>query len=259
MENGILIEHTPPIATVTINNPLRYNSINREMWARLHEIFSKEMPKDLDTRVIVLRGAGNKAFSAGADIRELRRELSTPEKVADVWNLLGDVNSAIETCPQSVIAMIRGMVLGAACGLALACDFRVAAEDAEIGVPAIKLGITLGMADTARLVLSAGWTYSKEILIKGERFNIRQAQERRLLTAVYSNEALEEETYKLAEELAIQPPLVVREIKMNHHKLRENMCGNHQPAHIPLWGGSSDSQEGLSAFEERRTPTFLGH
>jgi len=266
VDGDLLVWADGPVLTVTINRPSMRNAICARTWRALRATFS-QAAKRQDIRVVILRGAGAH-FSSGADINELLQIVRSDRATGDdyeareYWRLVYAANSAIEACPQPVIAMVAGFAFGAALALAMACDLRIAAAHSRWGVPAPQIGLTLGASDTRRLVLSVGAARAAEILITGRRFTAERAAAMGLVTDVVDADELETSTYKLAAELAHKcAPLAIREAKANIAAIARGsgLSCSEEPSTPIAWAGSADLEEGISAFLEGRDPFFQGH
>ena len=252
----LLVNKEDCICTLTINRPQKRNSLTRETFTRLDEAL-RSAGEDGQTRVIVLRGAGEKAFSAGYDISRL----STAEDFDDK-DPLEDVILSIEKCAVPVIAMIYGYCIGAGCGLATACDLRVAADNARLGITAAKIGMVYPPGATIRLINLVGVAAAKELLYTGTLVDAGKAGEIGLVDRVAPADRLYKVTYDLAREIADNSPLSVRgnkriislllEHRSNPQLRKEFLALRKQAA------GSRDLEEGARAFSEKRKPVFTG-
>jgi enoyl-CoA hydratase/3-hydroxyacyl-CoA dehydrogenase len=242
------------IAWVTLNRPHRLNAINSEMREELPHAFS-ELGKNDAVRAIVVRGAGGKAFSAGADITEFAG--GKPYQFAE----LGEFFNAPMQCPKPVIAAIDGYALGGGLELALACDFRMASKRSELGQPEIHLGLIPGGGGTQRLVRLIGAARTKELVMLGERISAEQAAQWGLINKAVENERFEEEVRAFAEKLAAGPPVAIRLSK------RVIDWGREAPMDAALFlereafgllFSTEDMIEGTTAFLSKKKPEFKG-
>jgi enoyl-CoA hydratase/3-hydroxyacyl-CoA dehydrogenase len=242
------------VAYVTLNRPQRLNAINAEMREELPRALS-ELGRDPDVRVIVLRGEGGKAFSAGADITEFTQ--GKPYQFLE----LGEFFQAPELCPKPVIAAIDGFALGGGLELALACDFRLASKRSELGQPEIHLGLIPGGGGTQRLLRIIGPSRAKELCMLGERISAEQAAQWGLIDHVYENETFEQEVKAFAEKLASRAPIAVRFTKrvinagadcsLDAALLLEREA-------FALLFTTEDMAEGVNAFLSKKKPEFKG-
>lgn len=248
------IDKNTHVAWVTLNRPQRLNAINAEMRQELPKAL-QELGDDPDVRVIVLRGEGGKAFSAGADITEFTQ--GKPYQFLE----LGEFFRAPELCPKPVIAAIDGFALGGGLELALACDFRLASKRSEVGQPEIHLGLIPGGGGTQRLLRLVGPARAKELCMLGERISAEQAAQWGLIDHVYENETFEQEVKAFAEKLASRAPIAVRFTKqiinagadcsLDAALLLEREA-------FALLFTTEDMAEGVNAFLSKKKPEFKG-
>ncbi len=248
------LESEKHLAWITLNRPHRLNAINSEMREELPQALA-ELAKDARVRAIVIRGAGGKAFSAGADISEFAG--GKPYIFAE----LGEFFAAPQQSSKPVIAAIDGYALGGGLELALACDFRIASRRSELGQPEIHLGLIPGGGGTQRLVRLVGAARAKELVMLGGRIPAEQALQWGLLNRVYDNERFEEETRAFAEKLAAGPPIAIKLAK------RVIDWGQESPLEAALllereaFGllfSTEDMVEGTTAFMMKKKPEFKG-
>lgn len=255
----ILVQHAPPCATVILNRPAHRNAITMAMWSGLAEVFAR-LAYDPAIRVIVIRGAGDKAFSAGADIAEFRTRMIGQQLARDYWRVVDEANSAVENCPKPVIALIGGFALGAACALVSACDLRIATPNAILGVPAARIGLTLALNDTRRLVNAVGASHAREILLTGRLLSADESLAVGLLNRVIAVEDVPLELQRLVTNIAEQAPLALRQAKTNLNIVSRNpgFAGISEVEVSLAWAGSHDFVEGINAYLEKRKPHFTG-
>jgi enoyl-CoA hydratase/carnithine racemase len=190
----------PPIARVTINRPDRRNAISSAMWQELAAI-AVRLHDDPTIKIVVITGAGDAAFSAGADILEMQQGLADPPRMKVMQQAVLDAQVAWERLPIPTLAVIRGACTGGGCGLALACDLRLATPDAFFAIPPAKLGLAYSLADTKRLHDLVGPSRTKEILYTGRRILAEEALALGLINEIVAAEALDERAVTLAREL----------------------------------------------------------
>jgi enoyl-CoA hydratase/carnithine racemase len=258
-DGRVLVERTPPCATVTLNRPEHRNAITAAMWAALAAVFA-ELAADRAIRVVVLRGAGDKAFSAGADIAEFRTRMIGQAAARDYWREVDAANSTVENCPKPVVAVVSGFALGAACALVSACDLRIATPNALLGVPAARIGLTLALNDTRRLVGAIGASHARNMLLTGRLYSAAEALVAGLVTTVVPADEVEAELQRLVALIADQAPLALRQAKVNLNIVARNpgFAGINEVEVSLDWAGSRDFAEGISAYLERRKPRFAG-
>lgn len=256
MAQAIIREREGHVLILTIDRPKALNAINVDVMDDLKYIFQDKKEDLTDVHAIVLKGAGEKAFAAGADIKEFPNYAS-PE--GEALSSKGHaVYNAIETFPIPVIALIKGYALGGGCELAMACHMRIAEEGARFGQPEINLGVVPGYGGSQRLVHYIGKTKAMEMLLTGDMIDAEAAEKLGLVSRVApAGEGLAV-AMKLANKIASKSPLVVaRTIELvNAAATSEGF-----QREIHLFGQSFDTydlKEGVAAFMEKRKAKFLG-
>ena len=255
----LLVERDNAVCVVTINRPKVLNALNRQTINELSQVMS-DLQQDRDVRAVVVTGAGEKAFVAGADINELA-VLSPAE--GQLHARRGQaVFDAIEQLGKPVVAAINGFALGGGCELAMACTIRIAAESARLGQPEINLGIIPGYAGSQRLTRLVGKGRALEILLSGDMVPAVRAFEIGLVNRVVPAAELMAEAKKVASSLAAKAPLAIRYIieAVNHGA--EMPLPDAQFLEASLFGlvaASDDMKEGTKAFLEKRPPSWQGH
>jgi enoyl-CoA hydratase len=255
---NIRIEKRTPLAIVTLDRPKVLNALNTATFAELDSAF-EELAADSSTRVVLITGAGGRAFAAGADIREL---IEVPAEEGRVFSLRGQgVFRKIETLGKPVIACIQGFALGGGCELAMACSIRIAAEDARLGQPEVKLGLIPGYGGTQRLPRLVGRGVGLKLLLTGAIVDAREALRIGLVDEVVPAAELMSSAEALALEIAANAPLAIAETlkavdegldhPLDLALLREAERFGHLCA-------SADKVEGTSAFLEKRPPVWQG-
>lgn len=246
------------LATVILDRPNVLNALNAATFAELNSIFD-ELEADTDVRVVLLTGAGERAFAAGADIRELA---ATEDGAGKAFALRGQaVFRKIETLSKPVIACVRGFALGGGCELAMACTIRIASEDAKFGQPEVKLGVVPGYGGSQRLPRLVGRGAALKLLLTGAIIDAREALRIGLVDEVVPAGELMQRAEALAGEMAAQAPLAIAEI------LRLVDEGLDLPLDLALlreadrFGhlcDTADKAEGTSAFLAKRSPVWRG-
>ena len=254
----ILIARDGRVATVTVNRPAVLNALDAHTVQRLTTVM-RDLGEDDAIRCVVLTGAGDRAFVAGADINELARLTPTSARaVADAGHRLC---ALIEGMGKPVIAAINGFALGGGCELAMACTLRIAATTAKLGQPEIGLGLIPGFGGTQRLPRLVGRGRALEMLLTGAPIAAEEAWRIGLVNRVVPPEALAEETSRLASTLAAQAPAAVRHIlELVHHGLDMSLAeaAVFEASTFGLVNGTDDAREGTKAFLEKRKPRFTG-
>jgi enoyl-CoA hydratase/carnithine racemase len=246
------------IAWVTVNRPEVRNALSRAVYSRLSQIL-RELSTDKSVRVIILRGAGERAFVSGADIREFHEALASPEAALEYDSHAEQLQSTIKSTPQPVIAMVQGYAIGSGCIVATACDFRIAGRSAKFGIPVARFGFVVPVPDVRRLVDLVGPANAKWLLMSGALIDADRAYEIGLVHQVTAAETLLAETQSLALTLAKNSPLSMKATK----QIIENYSGispdvySGAPWYHEIFK-SSDFREGLAAFHAKRTPDFRG-
>jgi enoyl-CoA hydratase len=248
----VLYEKRENIVLLTFNRPVALNALNTDVNLKLIELLDKA-DADPEIRVIVMTGSGNKAFVAGADIKEMmnmgameaREHAIKAKRVTDkIWNL-----------NKPVIAAINGFCLGGGLEYALACDLRIASENAKVGLPEINLGILPGGGGTQRLPRLIGLTKAKELCFTGDILDAGKALELGLVNAVYPQESLLEETMALAKKIASKSATSVTLIKAAMNKGTEMDLESAALFEIDCFGlcfSTEEQKQGMAAFVSKK-------
>ena len=248
------------IGWIIFNNPARHNAVSLEMWQSLTQVL-RVYAEDPEVRVIILRGEGEKAFVAGADISQFKEKRSSPEAVQHYNTTADEASGALRTSVKPTIAMIRGYCIGGGAGIAVACDIRIAAEDARFGVPAAKLGLGYRFDGIKRLADIVGPSFAAEIFYTGRQFNAHEAVQMGLVNRVVPVDELEAQTMELANTIVNNAPLTIASVKralLEYSKDPENRDLALCQKMVDDCYVSEDYKEGQTAFMEKRKPTFKG-
>ncbi|MDI3341930.1 MAG: enoyl-CoA hydratase-related protein [Sphaerobacter sp.] len=246
------------VATITLNRPDVLNAFNTAQLEALRDALT-EVRQDPAVRAIILTGAGERAFAAGADIAEMRDK--SPREALAFAQLGHAVCSLLETAPQPTIAAINGFALGGGCEVALACDIRICSENAQLGQPEVTLGIPPGWGGTQRLARVIGRAAAKELILTGRRIGAEEALRRGLVSAVYPLAELLPKARELADRIAANAPIAVRYAKEAINRGTESDLETalaYEAQIFALAFDTLDQKEGMGAFLERRKPTFTG-
>lgn len=257
-DHPLLIADRGAVRVITVNRPDKLNALDLTTLDALLEAFDAAA-SDPDVRCVVLTGAGPKAFVAGADISQMHQ--LTPVQGRDFSQRGQRMMRRVEKMPKPVIAMINGFALGGGLELAMCCHLRLAADTAKLGQPEINLGLIPGFGGTQRLLRLAGRAATLELCLVGTPVNAVRAMELGIVNRVIDAAELEDETMKLAMQLAGSAPLAMRGVIDCVNVGGE--CGieeglEYETAQFGLMFATDDMREGTSAFLERRKPTFTG-
>ncbi|MGG0247372.1 enoyl-CoA hydratase [Peribacillus frigoritolerans] len=246
------------IALVTLNRPDAANALSTELLHCLIEGLD-ELKRGSNLRTVIITGAGEKAFCAGADLKE--RAGMNDDKVKETVKLIGDTITAVENLPVPVIAAINGSAFGGGLELALACDIRIASETAKVGLTETSLGIIPGAGGTQRLPRIVGMPTAKELIYTARRLDAKTAHALKIISHVYSPQHLLEEAKKLAKEIAVNAPLALRAAKAAINQGAETDLKTGLQIENDCYQTTLktlDRLEGLSAFKEKRKPVYRG-
>jgi enoyl-CoA hydratase len=258
MYNTLIYEKKDNIGVLTVNRPDKLNALSNELTEELQHLLD-EIEKDVDLRVVVITGAGDKAFVAGADINELVERDAL--KGRDVSRFRQALFARIENLPVPVIAAVNGYALGGGLELALACNIRIASEKAQFGAPEVKLGIIPGDGGTQRLPRLVGLGRAMELVLTGDFIDAQEAHRIGLVNRVVSPDELMESVMTLAKKIASRPPLAVKYAKeaVNRSQEGDTTSGYALESYLhALACTTEDKKEGVTAFLEKRKGKFKG-
>ncbi len=255
----ILVERDGPITTLTLNRPKQLNALNQMVIRELNTAFD-ELGSDESVRVIVLTGAGERAFAAGADIGELA-QLQSPAAARQLAIRSHHLARAMGDLRQPIIAAINGFALGGGLELALACDIRLASDSALVGLPEVTLGLLPGWGGTQRLARLAGPGIAKLLMMTGERVTAAEALRLGIVEQIVPQAELLHTARQLAGRLAGLPPLSIAAIKQAVNRGLNMALDDANMYEAGLFAelfATEDAQEGTRAFVEKRKPEWRG-
>ena len=256
--DNLLVEHEPGVAVLTVQRPQRLNALDARTLDELWQAFA-DFQQDESIRCVVVTGAGEKAFVAGADIHELAHD--TPERARERALSGQRVFDRIEQLGKPVIAAVNGFALGGGCELAMACTIRLASDNARFGQPEINLGLIPGCAGTQRLPRLVGKARAMEMVLTGAPIGAQEALALGLVNRVVAQDKLLAEARALARELAAKPRVAVRYAIEAINRGLEMPFADGCQLEASLFGltmTTDDMREGTSAFLEKRKPQFKG-
>jgi len=255
----IRLEKSGNIATITIDRPKVLNAIRFQTMLEIQSAL-KDVESDESIRVVVVTGAGEKAFISGGDISIMARGQGYIETLSEVPKGQA-ICTEIENFPKPVIARINGVALGGGTEVALSCDIRIAAETAIMGLPEIKLGIIPGYGGTQRLPRLVGMGKAKEMIFTGDHITAQEALNIGLVNQVVAPDQLDEAVAKLAQRIAARGPVALHmaKVALNNGAQADLRTGLDIEARcFSLCFGTEDRVEGMNAFLEKRKPDFKG-
>ncbi len=258
MPGEVLVAREGDIATVTLRNPERLNALSRAMWQRLGAV-ARELDADESLRCVVLRGAGTKAFAAGADISEFETVRAGAALARAYGHEAEAAATALAECRHPVIAMIYGACVGGGLEIATRCDLRLCGASSRFGIPVNQLGLVVGYGELKPLIDLVGRAAALEILLEGRVFGADEAKEKGLVNRVVADDRVEEESLATARRIAAGAPLVAR-----WHKKFARRLLDPRPITAEEYDEgfacfeTEDFQIGYRAFLAKQKPRFRG-
>ena len=260
MTDKLLASKDGRVGIVTFNNPAKHNAMSLEMWeATVHHL--EAYAKDPDVRVVVLTGAGGKAFVSGADISKFESERATLDATRHYNVTVEKAYAGVQDFPKPTIAMIRGYCIGGGVGLAVCCDLRICSDNSRFAVPAAKLGLGYSYAGLRRLVDVVGPAFTREIFFTARQFDAEEARVMGLVNRIVKPDELETYVKNYAETIANNAPLTVKAAKfIANQTVRDESKRDLARAQqmVDACFASKDYVEGRTAFMEKRKPQFRG-
>jgi enoyl-CoA hydratase/carnithine racemase len=248
------------VGYLIFNNPERHNAVSLEMWGATARILD-DFAKDDDIRVVVITGAGGKAFVSGADISKFESERASKEAQKIYADTVEQAQLSIETYPKPTIAMIRGYCIGGGLGLAMCCDLRICSDNSKFAVPAAKLGLGYGYSGLRRLIDVVGPSFAKEIFYTARQFDAEEARVMGLVNRVVPQDQLESYVKNYADTMAANAPLTIKAVKYTVGEAMKDESQRNLKRCAELVDAcfaSNDFIEGRRAFMEKRKPVFTG-
>ncbi len=255
----ILARIDGPIGWITFNNPSRRNAVSLEMWEAIPIVLDR-FESDPQVRVVVLHGAGEAAFVAGADISQFEKARSSAESNAHYDAISDRASRRLHECSKPTIAMIHGWCIGGGVGIAVCCDLRIAADNAKFGIPAVRLGVGYGHKGVRKLMDLVGPSFTKEIFFTARHFSADEAREMGLVNRVLPAAELEAYVRGYCASIADNAPMTIYALKRTVGELLKGPEGDLALSDrlVRACFESHDYIEGRRAFMEKRRPVFRG-
>jgi enoyl-CoA hydratase len=258
MSDLILVERNGHVATVVLNRPAKLNAMTKPMWQELGETVSM-LSDDDSLRCVILRGAGEKAFSPGNDISEFETQRSNKAQAAEYGKIMHATAAALTSCRHPLIAQIHGICVGGGLEIASLCDIRICGESSRFGAPIKNLGLVMAYPEMAPLVRLAGPDVALEILLEGRIFDAAEAFTKRLVSRVVPDDQVAAEAQATAQRIADGAPLVAR-----WHKKFARRLADAEPITDAEYAecfdcfDTEDFRIGYAAFLAKQKPDFVG-
>jgi Enoyl-CoA hydratase/carnithine racemase len=258
MTHTVVVEREGAIATVVLDRPDKLNALSLASWTELGERM-RELSADDDLRCVIVRGAGTKAFAAGADIAEFPKVRANAAQGKDYGEAIHATMRAIGECRHPTVAMIHGVCVGGGLEVALMCDLRICGAGSRFGIPINRLGLTMGYGELTGLLAVVGPAVALEILLEGRIFGAQEAFAKGLVQRVVADEDVETEARAAAQRIAAGAPLVARW----HKQFIRRLSPRRELSEVDRADGyacfdTADFREGLAAFLAKREPRFQG-
>jgi len=256
MTDPILIQREEAIATITINNPEKRNALTKPAWQKLGDVMT-ELSMEDDLRCIIIRGAGEEAFAAGADISEFPEERSSAAQAKAYGEIVTYTVNAIEECQHPTVAMIKGACTGGGLEIACACDIRIAGESSRFGVPINRLGHTLAYPELDAILRLVSPAVMLELLLEGRVVDANYALRVGLINRIVEDWEVDEEAKRCADRISKGAPLAARLHKKMVRRLKQpEVLSQSELDEAFSTCDSEDYQNGFRAFMDKKKPTF---
>ncbi len=258
MDDTLLVERDGPIATVVLNRPDKLNAMTRPMWQRLGEVMDA-LSADDAVRCVIIRGAGERAFSPGNDIAEFETERANRAQAIAYGRTMHETARAIAECRHPTLAQIHGICVGGGLEIAALCDLRICGRSSRFGAPIKNLGLVMAHAEMAPLIRLAGPAVALEILLEGRIFSAEEAKDKRLVNRVVADDQVAAECRETAARIADGAPLVARWHKRFARRLGESAPLS-EAEYLEAFDcfDSEDFRIGYRAFLAKQKPAFTG-
>jgi enoyl-CoA hydratase len=260
MSDKIVSSHEDGVAHILFNNPERRNAVSLEMWQAVGRALDG-FAADERVRVVVLSGAGGKAFVSGADISKFEEERGSPEAIDHYNAITAGVTAKLADFPKPTIAQITGSCVGGGVGLAVCCDLRICGEGSRFGIPAARLGVGYGFSGINRLVQLVGPAFAKEIFFTARLFSAAEAHQMGLVNRVVPDDQVAAYVADYAQKITENAPLTVGSVKAIVGETMKDPAERDLArctALVEACFASQDYVEGRRAFMEKRKPQFVG-
>ena len=259
-EGKIRQEREGHVGRVIFDNTKRHNAVSQSMWDALTEAMTA-FDQDPDVRVVVLEGAGEKAFVSGADISRFESERANADRIRDYGTSVNRAYASVQFALKPTIAKIRGYCYGGGMGIAVCADLRICSDDSSFCIPAAKLGVGYGYQNTQVLIDLVGPSFAKEIFYTGRRFDAREALQMGLVNRCVTRGELDEFVNGYVESMSQNAPLSLRATNLIVNELMKDPSNRDMTLCNQLvedCANSADIEEGRKAFMEKRAPAFQG-
>lgn len=259
-QGRVHVEISASIGWITVDNPAKHNAMSLAMWASVAEEVAA-LESDSAIRVIVVRGAGSKAFVSGADISQFESVRNTPEGNEEYDRVAGVAMQRLATCAKPTIAALRGWCLGGGVALALSCDLRISDDALRFGIPAGRLGIGYRWRGVHKLVNVVGAANARRIFLTADRFDAAEALRMGFVQQVLPADTFEEAIQATADQIARNAPLTLKAVRIALQEFEQIDAGAdfaRMDAAVRAAIDSNDFKEGRSAFLDKREPRFAG-